>query len=430
MTGPTLTHRFQAMIKRDHASSLKLMVITLILTLAFMQVGAQVMTLEETIQTIERNNPMLKPYESKAQALDEYATGARSWMAPMVGVGTFMTPYPGQEVMEMDKGSIMFSVEQQIPNAGRLKATSKYMQSQAQIQRTTARQQFNMLRADARMLYYQWLVAEKRTATLEDNLATLKLMLELAEVRYPYNQGSLGDIYKLKGKIAEGVNMIAMNEGIIGESRARLLSMMNLPFDTTLMIDTTTTVAPITQVDTTGLLQRRTDLLALEQRIRSMELGREAQLAQGKPEFKLRFDHMQPLGDNMPKQFTAMGMISIPIAPWSSRMYRAEARGMAYDIQAMKEERLAIVNETSGRLAGLSKQLSTMKHHLHGYRESIIPALQKNFRATMLAYEENRGQLAMVLEGWDALNMMQVQYFEQLEAYYKMIADYEKELEL
>lgn len=132
----------------------------------------------------------------------------------------------------------------------------------------------------------------------------------------------------------------------------------------------------------------------------------------------------------MPKQFTAMGMISIPIAPWSSRMYKAEARGMAFDIQAMKQERRAIINETSGRLAGFSKQLSTMENRLHGYLESIIPALQKNFRATMLAYEENRGQLSMVLDGWDALNMMQVQYFEQLEAYYKMIADYEKELEL
>lgn len=294
MPGPTCQCYDHSTQGRLIGTARTLMIITFLLLIST-HVRAQVMTLEETIEIIERNNPMLKPYESKAQALDEYAAGARSWMAPMVGVGTFMTPYPGQEVMEMDKGSIMYSVEQQFPSAGRLKATSRYMQSQAQVQRTAARQQFNVLRADARMIYYQWLVAEKQSATLQDNLTTLNLMLELAEVRYPYNQGSLGDIYKLKGKIAEGVNMIAMNEGIIGESRARLLSMMNLPFDTTLMIDTATTVKPITQVDTAGLYQRRSDLIALEQRIRTMELGREAQLAQGRPEFKLRFDHMQPL---------------------------------------------------------------------------------------------------------------------------------------
>jgi hypothetical protein len=31
--------------------------------------------------------------------LDTYAEGAKSWMAPMVGVGTFMTPYPKQTLM-------------------------------------------------------------------------------------------------------------------------------------------------------------------------------------------------------------------------------------------------------------------------------------------------------------------------------------------
>ena len=64
-----------------------------------------------------------------------------------------------------------------------------------------------------------------------------------------------------------------------------------------------------------------------------------------------------------------------------------------------------------------------------GYRQTIIPALEKNFRTSLLAYEENRGQLAMVLDGWEALNMIQLEYFEKLEAFYKMVAEYEKELE-
>ncbi|HTF21386.1 MAG TPA: TolC family protein [Chryseolinea sp.] len=394
-------------------------------------VTAQVMTLDEAIETVSNNHPMLKQFESKAQALDVYADGAKSWMAPMVGVGTFMTPYPGQNAEEMNKGAIMFSLEQQIPNAGRQKASSDYMRSQSAIVRSAGQRQLNTLRAEARTWYYQWLVAEKKRATLGANVKTLDLMRELAEVRYPYNQGSLSDIYKLNAKIAEAQNRLTANEGNIGESRARLIALMNLPSNTPLMVDTTLSVPVYTaSIDITALYQRRSDLRELDQRITSMQLNRAAQLAQARPDFKIRFDHMQPLGDNMPKQFTAMAMISIPLAPWSSRMYKAESRGMLYDIQAMQQEREAVVVEASGRINGMSKQLQSMDHHLMGYRQSIIPALEKNFRAALLAYEENRGQLATVLEGWEALNMMQLEYFEELEAFYNMIAEYEKELEL
>jgi outer membrane protein TolC len=390
---------------------------------------AQVTTLDDVLNAVASNNPMLKQYESKAQALDAYAEGARSWMAPMVGAGTFMTPYPRQEVMDGDKGSIMFSVEQQIPNGSRLKASEKYLQSQSAIQRTARETQFNMLRADARMAYYKWLIAERKRSALDDNVGTLQLMKQLAEVRYPYNQGSLGDIYKLTGKIAAAENMVSMTDGDIGEARARLLSLMNLPGDTPMTIDTSTTVRVYALAsDTSTLREKRSDIRQLDQRIRSMQLNRSLQLTLARPDFRIRFDHMQPRGD-MPVQFTAMAMVSIPIAPWSSRMYKAEVRGMAHDIRAMREEREAILSESAGKITGMSKKLQAMERQLGNYKTSIIPALQRNFRVNMLAYEENRGQLASVLDAWEALNMMQLEYFDRLEAFYTMIADYEKELE-
>jgi hypothetical protein len=47
----------------------------------------------------------------------------------------------------------------------------------------------------------------------------------------------------------------------------------------------------------------------------------------------------------------------------------------------------------------------------------------------MLAYEENREQLPMVIDAWEAMNMAQLEYLEKLENYYNMIVNYEKELE-
>lgn len=47
----------------------------------------------------------------------------------------------------------------------------------------------------------------------------------------------------------------------------------------------------------------------------------------------------------------------------------------------------------------------------------------------MLAYEENREQLPIVIDGWEALNMAQMEYLNSRGVYYKMIVNYERELE-
>ena len=389
------------------------------------------MSVHEVLAIVERDNPMLKPFESKGRALDVYAEGARSWMAPMVGAGTFMTPYPGQESSTMAKGSFMISVEQEIPNPGRLKANRAFLESLSAVQHNARRQQLNELRFEARENYYRWLVALSRRNALAQSAQTLILMKQLAEVRFPYNKDGVGEIYKVDSKIAELGAMTEMNEGEIASARARLLSLMNMPPETPLAIDTAAqAVSHTVPTDTVGLYARRSDVRQLDLQIRAMELNRSLQQAKSRPDFKLRFDHMQTYGGSAPSQFTAMGMISIPVAPWSSRMYKTEARGMAIDIQAMQDERKAILNQASGKLFGMAKQLDAMDRQLKGYRQSILPALRKNFEAALLGYEENRAQLSVVLGAWEALNMMQLEYFEKQEAWYMMLAECEKELEL
>ncbi|MDQ2658184.1 MAG: TolC family protein, partial [Bacteroidota bacterium] len=85
--------------------------------------SGQVLTLDSVLALIERNNPSLKEYDNRVQALHEYAAGAKSWMAPMVGAGTFMVPYANEKnVHEADKGAWMFTVEQDIPNPAKLNA--------------------------------------------------------------------------------------------------------------------------------------------------------------------------------------------------------------------------------------------------------------------------------------------------------------------
>lgn len=394
--------------------------------------NAQVITLDSVLHLIDKQNPMLQEYDDKVNALNTYAQGAKSLMAPMIGAGTFMTPYANQMLMEEgDKGSWMFSFEQEITNPSKLNANRKYLSSKASVEVQNRSAQFNQLRSEAKTMYYQWLVANDKLNILKENERIMELMLKLARIRYPYNQGSLGNIYKAEGRLSEVQNMIQMTNGDIEESSYRLKSLMNIPIEMQIMIDTTTEIAyePNQLIyDTAALSTQRSDIKQIDKTIEVMRLNQQLQRYQARPDFKIRFDHMQPIG-NMPTQFTAMAMVSIPIAPWSSKMYKSEVKGMQYDIEAMKKGREAILIETRGMLAGMASQLGRMKQQLENYNTKIIPALKKNYQTLMLAYEENQEQLPIVIDAWEALNMAQMEYIEKNQEYYNMIVTYEKELE-
>jgi outer membrane protein TolC len=408
-------------------------VLTMILSIVVVQVNAQVMSLDSVLAVIDRRSPMLQEYDSKVQALNAYTEGAKSWMAPMVGVGPYWYPYPGETLMsEAEKGMFMINVEQDIPNPAKLKAKRNYFASKAKVEQQGRAVRYNTLRSEAKTFYYSWLVAEKKKNVLKENEQIIELMLKLARIRYPYSQGSLGNIYKAEARLHEVQNMMLMTSADIKESSYRLKALMNVDAKDMLMIDTATVVTfdqSQMMFDTASLSRQRSDVRQIDQAIEVMRLNQQLQSAQAKPDFKIRLEHMDSRGKGMPNQFSAMAMVTIPIAPWSSKMYKSEVKGMQYDIEAMKRGREALLIEARGMVSGMAAQIKTMQQQLTNYDSKIIPALRKNYETLMLAYEENREQLPMVIDGWEALNMAQMEYLEKLESYYNMIVKYEKELE-
>lgn len=403
------------------------------LALCNFQMNGQVLSLDSVLSVIGRQNLMLQEYESKVEALNAYAKGAKSWMAPMVGVGPYWYPYPGETLMtEAEKGMFMATIEQDIPNPAKLNAKQNYFSSRAGVEQQNRAIRYNTLRSEAKTFYYKWLVAEKKLRVLRESEQIVGLMLKLARIRYPYNQGSLGNIYKAEGRLHEVQNMLLMTNGDIEESSYRLKSLMNLEAGDFIMIDTATVVHfDPNQViyDTAVLSDQRSDVKQIDESIKVMRLNQHLQRVQAKPDFKIRFEHMYPRGEGMPKQFSAMAMVTIPIAPWSSKMYKSEVKGMQYDIEAMEKGREALLIEARGMLYGMANQLTRMQKQLLNYEAKIIPALRKNYETLMLAYEENREQLPMVIDGYEAMNMTQMDYLGKLEEYYNMIVSYEKELD-
>lgn len=394
--------------------------------------GATVVSLDSVLRYVSENNPTLQQYDYRARAMDAYAEGAKSWMPPMVGGGLFMAPYPGQSVMDgRDKGMFMISAEQDIPNPAKQRAREKYLRSRAAIENAGRDYTFNQLRADVKAAYYEWIVLEKKQAVLQESERIMQFMHKLALVRYPYNQASLGSIYKAEARLHEVNNMQLMNRSEIVQKRIQLNILMNLPKDTEYLIDTTVAITEqaIPDISTELINSTRSDIKQLEQTIASMRLNLELENLERKPEFKVRFDHMYPRDNMMPQQFTAMGMISIPIAPWSSKMYKANVKAMELEIAGMELERDYMLNEVQSMVRSMAIEVNTKREQVQNYKTKIIPALRKNYNATMLAYEQNTTELPLVIDAWEALNMAQMEYLNNLEQLYLMVVNYEKELE-
>jgi outer membrane protein, heavy metal efflux system len=392
----------------------------------------QTMNLDSVLRRISSNNPMLQGYDYRARAKNAYAEGAGSWMAPMVGGGVFMNPYPGQGEMEgRDRGMVMLAAEQEIPNPAKLRAKEKYLKSQAAIETAGKDITYNQLRAEAKKAYYNWVVLERQLAVLKQSERIMEYMLKLARIRYPYSQGSLGSIYRAEARLHAVENMQLMITSQIAQQNVQLNILMNKPKELQFKIDTLIDIPDYAQValDSSALINARSDIRQLDRTIESMRLNVQLEQLERKPDFKVRFEHMYPKDNMMPQQFTAMGMVSIPIAPWSSKMYKANTKAMNLEIEGMKQERTAILNEAQGMARNMALELNTLRQQSENYKKKIIPALKKNYDVTMLAYEQNSSQLPEVIDAWEALNMAQMEYLQKLQELYLMLVNYEREIE-
>lgn len=403
--------------------------------LLFMQgsvYGQNVLSLEQVFRNIDLNNPELKVYESTVRSKEAKVSGARAWMAPMLGGGTYMTPYPGSQPMDnSNKGAWMITAEQDIPNPGKIKARATYLSADADVSRLGRTVAYNELRFQARQLYMDLLIDFKKIGIQKENLEIMRYMKKLAKVRYPYNQAGLNQIFKAEGREYESDNMLLMTQGDIKSKKIALNALMSQDPDTDFLPDTTFNVefSPVAKVDTGYLASRRSDIRQMDRSIRAMELNVNQMRKEAKPDFRLRFDHMSNYSGMMPAQYTLMGMISIPIAPWSSGMYKSQVKAMNFEVQAMQQQKVAMLNQMQGMTRSMENELLTMQSQLRNYERKIIPSLSKNLSVSLLAFQENKLDLNNVIDAWEAKNMAQMNYLEQLQKFYQMIASYERNIE-
>ena len=102
---------------------------------------------------------------------------------------------------------------------------------------------------------------------------------------------------------------------------------------------------------------------------------------------------------------------------------------MNFEITAMQSEKQGMLTEMLGMVKSMENDIRTMQQQVSNYEKKILPALNKNLNTSMLSYQENKGNLTMVIDAWETVNMAQLNYLDQLQKFYQMIVEYEKNIE-
>jgi outer membrane protein TolC len=395
---------------------------------------SQTLSLEEVVSTIKTNNPQLKMFDADIQSMDAAAKGAKSWMPPQLNTGLFMAPYDVKmwkaDEMNPGMGAYMIGVSQMIPNTSKLKANSDYMNAMSSVEAENKNYTINELNALAKNNYYQWLVLDKKVAVVQENILLLEYMIKSMEIRYQYNMDKLSPYYKAKSKYNEWHSMLVMLQNNISQKRIMLNTLMARDKNTAFTIDTNFAVKDLKLIvaDSTLLSQNRSDVKAIQKTMELNQLKIASEKAKLLPEFGVKYDHMFAFGDR-PQQFSLMGMVTIPMS-WSTKMNKATIQSIKIKNESLEWRKQMILNEATGRITGMQTELENLKKQYDIADKSIIPALKRNYETAVLAWQNNTGELFVVLDAWEALNMAQMDKLDKLQAILTTQVAIEKQLEI
>jgi len=402
-------------------------IVTTLACFAYLSVKAQTQRLPlDSIVARVANNPVLQVYDAKASAQNAYATGAKSLDAPKISAGQYMVPYQ----FSPNGGSFMIQAEQMFTNPAKLKAKEDYMKGMSKVT-TEDRNYFkNQLLAQAKQYYYERVVLEKKLALLQNTQSLLEYMLKDANIRLTYGKEKLSNIYKAKADLYELDNTRDQLNNEISQKNIMLNTLMNRDKQSAFTVDTTITLNAYesTPPDTATLANARSDIKSLNRNIELQTLNAKVEYSKRKPDFGIQAGHMFSYG-GMSNQYILMASVSIPIVPWASKEYKANLKGIRYEVEELQQRKMDVLNQAEGQLASIRSDMISRKKQIGNYQQNIIPALQNGYKTALQAYDQNTGDLPSVLLVIKDLQTSRMSALDRLQELLTLQVAYERENE-
>ncbi len=386
---------------------------------------SRLLTLDSVLARIGAN-PALLSFDAKISAQDAYVKGAKSLDAPKISAGQYQTPYQ----LPPNNGSFMISGEQMFTNPAKLRAKEDYMKGVSGVTAEDKNYLKNQLIARARQYYYDRVILEKKLVLLLNIQSLLEYMLKDANIRLTYGKEKLANIYKAKADLYEHDDTREQLNNQVLQKNIMLNTLMNRDKQSPFMVDTNIMIRDYESgvTDTATLATARSDIKGINRNIELQQLNAKMEYSKRQPDFGIQAAQMISYG-GYPNQYVLMASVTIPIVPWASKEYKANLKGIRYEVEELQQKKLDMLNQAEGQLAGLRTDIGSKKRQLKNYQQNIIPALQNNYKTSLQAYEQNTGDLPSVLDGIKSLQLARMEALDRLQELLQLQVAYERENE-
>lgn len=381
------------------------------------------LSLDSVITNIN-NNPQLQIYLAQIAAQEAFAKGAKNLDPPKISAGQYQTPY----AFSPNMGSFMISGEQMFTNPAKLRAKENFLKGQSKVTASEMAYSKNQLIAEAKQYYFEAIVYKKKLLILDKTRELIEYMIKDANLRLTYGKEKLGNIYRAKAGLYALNNTKEKTLSSITQRMIMLNTLMNKNTSTNFNIDTNIIIKDYDGkfTDTATLASKRTDVASINQSIALQTLNSQMEYSKLKPDFGLQAGHMFSYGGN-PNQYILMGSITIPLSSWSAKETKANLEGIKQEVAVLQLKKMAVLNKAEGQLAFIKTDLKSKKKQLENYQFNIIPAFYNSYKSQLLAYEQNTGDLAAVLDSIKDLQVAELEAMDKLLEIAQLQVDYEKE---
>ena len=351
----------------------KLLLIFFVFVAAFNS-KAQTMKLDAILDSIATTHPVIKMYNNELRSMDEAAKGAKSWMPPEFSTGFWMVPYNPNlwkkgDMGETGMGQYMIGGLQMLPNRKKQNADAAYMEAMSSVEKEKKNATLNELISDAKQVYFEWVILEKKMTILGQNESLLAFMIKNAEIRYKNGLDKISAYYKAKAALGNLQNMRLMFESEIKEKRIRINTMLGRKAVIDFNIDTTYQIKDYSSIifDSTLFFINRSDLKAIDKDITLTRLKQETEKESLKPQFGIRYEHMFGFG-GFPMQYSLMAMMKLPIAKWSSKMSKANIESLKWKANTLQSQKEMMLNEYSGMAYSMRNEIELKEKQCQGFQ--------------------------------------------------------------
>jgi len=402
-------------------------IVTLLTCFAVISAKAQAQRLPlDSVLARVTTNPALQAYDAKISAQDAYATGAKSLDAPKISAGQYQVPYQ----FSPNGGSFMIEAEQMFTNPAKLRAKEDYMKGISKVTAEDKNFLKNQLIAQAKQYYYERVVLEKKLTLLQNTQSLLEYMLKDANIRLTYGKEKLPNVYKAKAELFELDNTREELNNEISQKNIMLNTLMNRDKQAAFTVDTTIVLNNYESIltDTATLANARSDIRSINKNIELQQLNAQVEYSKRKPDFGIQAAHMISYG-GYANQYILMASVTIPIVPWASKEYKANLKGIRYEVEELQQQKINMLNQAEGQLAGIRTDIVSKKRQINNYQQNIIPALQNSYKTALLAYDQNTGDLPSVLIVIKDLQTSRMDALDRLQELLTLQVAYERENE-